>query len=110
MVYYNRIEVSEGIYINKISASKEFDICHYWYFLNKEFKFQTYVCNSCCDLLMMSMKSSNIAILKIKNPDYCCIINRIRKSKKINSMQNIDLTEKVEHYKKLSKINIKRNF
>ena len=53
------------------------------------------------------MKSSNIAILKIKNPDYCGIIN---KSKKINSMQNIDVTKKVEHYKKLLKINIKRTF
>ena len=56
------------------------------------------------------MKSRNIAILKIKNPDNCGIINRIRKSKKINSMQNIDVTKKVEHYKKLLKINIKRTF
>ena len=32
MLYYNRINVSEGIDINKTSASKECDICHYWYF------------------------------------------------------------------------------
>ena len=32
MLYYDRIDVSEGININKTSASKEFDICHYWYF------------------------------------------------------------------------------
>ena len=31
-LYYNRINVSEGIDINKTSASKECDICHYWYF------------------------------------------------------------------------------
>ena len=29
MLYYDRIEVSEGIDINKTSASKECDICHY---------------------------------------------------------------------------------
>ena len=28
MLYYNRIDVSEGIYVNKISKSKECDICH----------------------------------------------------------------------------------
>ena len=29
----------EGIDINKTSASKECDLCHYWYFLDKGFKF-----------------------------------------------------------------------
>ena len=29
MLYFDRIEVSEGIDVNKISASKECDICHY---------------------------------------------------------------------------------
>ena len=33
MFQYNRIDVSEGIDINKTSSSKECDdICHYWYF------------------------------------------------------------------------------
>ena len=46
MLCYDRIEVSEGIDINKTSASKGCYICHYWYFLNKEFKFQLYGCNT----------------------------------------------------------------
>ena len=29
MVYYDKIDVSEGTDINKTSASKECDICHY---------------------------------------------------------------------------------
>ena len=53
ILYFNRIEVSEGIDVNKTSASKECDICHYWYFLNKGFKFQSYLCNRCDDLLMI---------------------------------------------------------
>ena len=40
MLHYDRIDVYEGIDINKTSASKDCDICHYWYFLNKGFKFQ----------------------------------------------------------------------
>ena len=61
MLYYHRIDGSEGIYINKTSASKECDICHCWYFLNKRFKFQPHVCNRCHDLLTMSMNLSNVA-------------------------------------------------
>ena len=43
MVYYGGIDVSEGIGVNKTNESKECDICSYWYFLNKGFKFQPYV-------------------------------------------------------------------
>ena len=39
MQYCDRIDVSEGINIDKTSESRECDICHYWYFLNKCFKF-----------------------------------------------------------------------
>ena len=65
MLYYDRIDVSEGIHINKTIKWKKCDICHYWYFLNKGFKFQSYICNRCHDILMMSM-NLDIAILKIK--------------------------------------------
>ena len=60
MLYYDRIDVSERIDINKTSASKESEICHYWYFLDKGFKFQPYVCNDCHDVLMISMNLSDL--------------------------------------------------
>ena len=65
MLYYDRIDVPEGIYVNKTSASKECDICHYWHFLDKGFKFQPYVYNECHDVLVMSKNLNNIAILNI---------------------------------------------
>ena len=55
MLYDDRINISEAIDVNKTSESKECDICHYWYFSNKGFKFQSYVCNRYHDLLMLSM-------------------------------------------------------
>ena len=70
MLYFNKIDVSVGIDVNKTSASTECDICHYWYFLNKGFKFQPNICNRCHDLLMMSINLSDIAMLNIK----CVII------------------------------------
>ena len=74
MLYFDRIDVSEGIDVSKTSASKDCDICHYWYFLNYNFKFQPNACNRCYDLLMMSMNLSDITILKIKGSDNLCII------------------------------------
>ena len=66
MIYCDTIDVSEGININKTSASKECDVCHYWYFLDYSFKFQPNVYNRCYDLLMMSTNLSDITILNIK--------------------------------------------
>ena len=51
MLYFDRINVSEGINI--------------LFFLDEGFKFQPNVYNKCHDLLMMSMNLSNFAILKI---------------------------------------------
>ena len=59
MLYFDRIDVSEGIDVNRISESKECDICHYWYFLDN---FQFDICNGCHDVLMMSMNLSSIQL------------------------------------------------
>ena len=49
---FDIIEIFEGIDVNKTSASKECDICLYWYFLNHSSRFQQNVCNRCHDLLI----------------------------------------------------------
>ena len=33
ILYFDGIGVSQGIDVNKTRASKECDICHYWFFL-----------------------------------------------------------------------------
>ena len=93
ILYCDRTDVSDGIDINKGSASKECDICHYWYFLNYSFKFQQNACNRCHDLLTMSINLSDIAI---KGSYYICIISLISKNEAINLLQNADLTKKGE--------------
>ena len=54
MLYYDRIEVSEGIDFDKTSESKDCIISNYWCFLDKGFKFQPYVYNGCHNVLMVS--------------------------------------------------------
>ena len=76
----------------KKNASKDCDVCHCWYFLIYSFKFQPNLFNRCLDLLMISISLSDIAILNIKDPDYCYIISLINKNNVINVMQDSDLT------------------
>ena len=43
MLEYDRINISEGIDTNKTSESKECSVCHYWYFLDKNFNHEKYL-------------------------------------------------------------------
>ena len=40
MLYLDRMDISEGIDVNKMTKSKGCDICHHWYFFDKVLKFQ----------------------------------------------------------------------
>ena len=56
MLEYDKINISEGIEINKTSASKECAICQYWHFLNKNFSYEPYLCNGCHDLMQKATR------------------------------------------------------
>ena len=66
MLEDDRIDISEGIDIDKTNKSKECNICHYWYFLDKNFSCEPYLCNGCHDLMQKAMSFKNAAIVSIK--------------------------------------------
>ena len=66
MLEYDRIDISEGIDTDKTSASKECNICHYWYFLDKTFNYDPYLCNGCHDFSYIS-KNDAIALMTNSN-------------------------------------------
>ena len=74
--------MSEGIDLTKNNNSKECMICHYW-FSNHGFEFQDSACNGCHGLSMLIVNVSDIAIIAVKNINYCCIIHIISKSEAI---------------------------
>ena len=55
MLEYDRIDISEGVDINKTNKSKECDICHYWCFLDKNFNYEKYLRNGCHDLMQKAI-------------------------------------------------------
>ena len=87
MLYYEGIDIRKGMDPAKSNSSKEYMICHYWFF-NHGFKFQDSLFNSCHDLTMLSVDISDIAITTVKDVDYCCIIHNISISEAINLLKN----------------------
>ena len=74
MLHYKKIDVSEGIDVNKTSASKKRELCHYWFFKDIVFKFEEYVCNRCHDLLTMAYSFKNIAVLNAIEATFRCLL------------------------------------
>ena len=44
MLKYEKIDISDGIDVNKSAKSKECMLCHCWYFLDKSFRYGPYLC------------------------------------------------------------------
>ena len=88
MMQYNKINVSEGIDVNKTSASKECELCHYWFFKNIGFKFEEHVCNKCHDLLTMTNPLKDTVILSAKGATFSCILISISKNEVLKRLNN----------------------
>ena len=80
MLRYQKIGVSVGIDINKTSASKECELCHYWVFKDIGFRFEEHACNKCHDLLTMAYSLKKIAVLNAKGATFRYILTGIIKN------------------------------
>ena len=88
MLQYEGINVSEGIDVIKTSASKECELCHYWFFKDIGFKFEEHVCNKCHDLLTIAYSLKDIAILNAKGATFRCILMGISKNEGLKRLNN----------------------
>ena len=88
MLEYDRTDISEWIDIDKTNASKECDICHYWYILDKSFKYELYLCNGYHGLTQKVMNFNDDAIVFVKGSDNRIHFWHMRKDDAINNMEN----------------------
>ena len=88
MLQHKKNDVSEGIDVNKTSASKEYELCHYWFFKDVGFKFEEHVCNGCHDLLTMAYSLKNIAILSAKGATVTCLLMGTSKDEALRKLNN----------------------
>ena len=94
MLEYERIDVSEVIDPNRSNESKECDICRYWHFLDKTFKYEPYLCNGCHDLMQKTINFNDVAIVSIKGSDYRIDFWYMTKNDAINLLNNSWLDNK----------------
>ena len=92
MLEYDRIDLSEGIDVNKTSNSRECSLCNYYCFLDINFNYQKYLCDGCHDMSIKANRMQNLAIVyhgknvygvnfvfMSKNDAFKCISNIIDK-------------------------------
>ena len=94
MLEYDRIDVSEGIHVNKTSASKECDICHYWYFKDIGFRYEPYFCNGCHDLMQKAMGFNDVAIVYVKGSVYRIRFEYMSKDNATSIISNSNFVDK----------------
>ena len=89
------IDISEGIDVNKTNKSKECKLCHYWYFLDKNFSYGPYLCNGCYNIIQKSNDFKNIAILHVKKSAYRIHFQYMSKRKAKSLRNNSNLIDKM---------------
>ena len=63
MLEYDRIDLSEGIDVNENTlTSKKCHLCGNWYFINKNFNYQKYMCNGCHNISTKAISMHNLCI------------------------------------------------
>ena len=94
MLEYHRIDISEGVDVNKTNLLKEYDICCYWYFKNIGFKYEPYLCNGCYDWMEKAMSFNNVALFYVKGSAYKIHFGYMSKDDVINIMNGSNLVDK----------------
>ena len=98
MLEYDRIDISEGIDIKKCKeTSKECNLCKFYYFLDKNFKYGPYLCNGCYDISLKAVSIKNFAIINHNGNHYnhyCVNFTLISKKDAYNLIKNVTITDK----------------
>ena len=63
MLKYDRIDISEGIDINKCKdTSQKCSLCKFYYFLDKNFNYGPYLCDGFYNMSLKAISMQNLAI------------------------------------------------
>ena len=81
MLKYDKIDVTEGIDLNKTNKSREFMFCHYCYYLNKNFSYGPFTCDRCYNTVQRSTDFKKIVIIYVKKSAHRVYFKDISKNK-----------------------------
>ena len=95
MLEYDRIDISEGIDINKCEeTSKKCILCKFYYFLDKNFSYGPFLCNGCYDMSLKAVSMQNLTIIKYNGNHYRVNFAFISKKDAYNLIKNATIIDK----------------
>ena len=97
MLQYDKIDINEGIDINEnIYISKRCWLCGYWYFIDKNFNYQKYMCNGCHDMSLKAISLHNLCIEDNNGNAYRINVAFMSKNDALNLTKNAVIIDKKE--------------
>ena len=95
MLEYDRTDISEDIDITKCNeTSRECSLCKFYYFLNKNFNYQVYLCDGSHDMSMKANSMQNLAIIYHKGNAYRVNFVFMSKNAAFNLIKNPSIIDK----------------
>ena len=95
MLEYDRIDISEGIDVNKNkNISRKCSLYKFYYFVDKKFKYGPYLCDGCYDMSIKANSMQNLAIVYQGKNAYCIIFVFMSKKDAFNLIKNTVLIDK----------------
>ena len=91
MLEYDRIYINESIDVNK---NRLVIICKYWYFINKNFNYQRYVCDGCHNMSLRASSMHHLAIGYNNGNAYRINFTFMSKDNALNLIKNSVITDK----------------
>ena len=95
MLEYDRVDISEGIYVKECNeTSTKCSLCKFYYFLNKNFNYQTYLCDGCHDISIKATNMQNLAIIYHEENPYRVSFVFMSKNDAFNFIKNSNIIDK----------------
>ena len=95
MLEFDRIDISEGIDINKCEkTSRRCSLCKFYYFLDKNFSYGQFLCNGCYGMSLKAVSMQNLTVIHYNGNHYRVNFALISKKDAYNLIKNATIIDK----------------
>ena len=95
MLEYDKIDISEGIDINKCEETSErCSLCNFYYFLDENFSYGPFLCNGCYDMSLKAVILQYLTIINHNGNHYRINFAFISKKDAYNLIKNATIIDK----------------
>ena len=95
MLEHDRIDLSEEIDVNKWEdTSRKCTLCHYYYFVFKNFNYQRHICDGCHDISVKALSMQHLTIIYYNGLAYRVNYVFMSRNDAFNLVKNVAIIDK----------------